>query len=67
MTDHEPGFKEYQNLTHAYAPGGLMRCCIATIDRRAGEGAPVVGEVLPCDYCDSSVIYDVSAWRWNHD
>lgn len=48
--------------------GGLMRCCLATLEERMATCAPdpVEGEVLPCKYCSSSMIFGGGAWRWNY-
>ena len=53
--------------------GGLMRCCIATLDDH-GENeereADVEGSVLPCKYCTSAMILKTDehpsgfAWHW---
>lgn len=44
--------------------GGLMRCCLATIDQY--EGPVEIGTVLPCEHCkDSMVIALDGVWEWN--
>lgn len=49
--------------------GGLMRCCLATLNEAMHEAvdAPQEGEVLPCKYHpeDNSMIFRDGAWRWN--
>lgn len=52
--------------------GGLTRCCLLTLGRRHGatdlEGDLLhgeEGEILPCDYCNSSMIFTEGAWEWN--
>lgn len=47
------------------AHGGLMRCCLQTI-----ENTPVndeEGEVLPCAYCRSSMRLEGGIWKWAKD
>jgi hypothetical protein len=51
-------------------PGGLMRCCLATIRERMPTCAddPVEGEKLHCDYCGSTsggMIFRDGAWEWD--
>jgi hypothetical protein len=50
--------------------GGLMRCCLLTLADYY-SGAPelhaVEGQVLPCVYCTSSMIFSGGYWSWNHD
>jgi hypothetical protein len=49
----------------AIRPGGLMRCCIATIEARAGD-APIEGERLECLYCKSrEIVFHDGAWEWD--
>lgn len=51
--------------------GGLMRCCLATLDEhmQAAEEPPKEGDVLPCKYHpdDNSMIFTDGAWRWNQE
>ena len=46
--------------------GGLMRCCIATLNG-AAFASEKEGDVLPCKYCKSSMRVKGGAWEWNHD
>lgn len=55
-----------------YSPGGLMRCCLATLNNHAEDEA-AEGMTLACDYEDDDepkMILDISnrdaqlAWRW---
>jgi hypothetical protein len=50
-------------------PGGLMRCCTATLAEHIEVGGPVaVGDILPCKHCSSSMrIAADGVWEWNHD
>ena len=57
---HEPMSKNYRG-------GGLYRCCIQTLMDTIFENDPKEEDKLPCDYCDSSLIYKNDAWEWNKD
>jgi len=49
-------------------PGGLFRCCIATIDNDAEERyvAPIEGETLTCIHCHKrTIVFHDGAWEWN--
>ena len=52
---------------HRLRPGGVMRCCIATLEKRMASGPPHEGELLPCDHCSSGLIYRDGAWEWNRN
>lgn len=52
---------------HRLRIGGVMRCCIATLEKRIPDGAPVEGEKLPCEYCSSGLIYNDGAWEWDRE
>ena len=54
-------------LEHRLRPGGVMRCCVATLEKRALDNPPYEGERLPCDYCSSALIYRDGAWEWERD
>jgi hypothetical protein len=50
--------------------GGLMRCCLQTLDEKMQElGAlPEKGTVLPCRYHDDNggmILADDGVWEWN--
>lgn len=53
--------------------GGLVRCCLLSLDdamaKREKEGKPltVEGDVIPCEYCESSVICKGGVWQWNRE
>ena len=50
--------------------GGLMRCCLATLEELYPNGPAQVateGQVLPCAYCSSSMIFRAGYWEWNHE
>ena len=44
-------------------PGGLMRCCIATLAEH--RGSEDEGTVLACNYCSDSMRVRDGAWEWN--
>lgn len=49
--------------------GGLMRCCIETLDTT--PVLEVEGETLQCKYAPNdklhNMIFQGGAWKWNHD
>lgn len=49
--------------------GGLMRCCIETINEKmeAATTAPSEGDTLSCKYHDDNggMIFRDGAWEWN--
>ena len=48
-----------------YRPGGLLRCCVQTIEERPDEPEPSEGDVMECKWCSDSVIFRDGAWEWN--
>lgn len=58
-------------MTKSYKvlPGGLMRCCIATLEERMPTCAeePKDGERLACRYCRNKMIFRDGAWQWDRD
>ncbi len=53
--------------------GGLMRCCLDTIDdldHNAPAAIPAEGQVLQCKYApdnpDHRMIFRDGAWEWDH-
>lgn len=49
--------------------GGLMRCCLQTLDEHypnGPEAKAAEGEILSCKWCSSSMIFHDGYWRWNH-
>lgn len=49
--------------------GGLMRCCLATLEekRTADPKYAEEGATLKCDYCsDGEMIFNNGAWEWNN-
>lgn len=50
--------------------GGLMRCCLATLDAAMAEAAepPKEGDTLLCKYCKGDGMrFRDGAWEWNFD
>lgn len=45
--------------------GGLMRCCLATIDNSTEPASE--GKVKHCLYCSSSVVLKDGAWEWKRE
>ncbi len=54
---------------HAYKPGGMLRCCILTIQELGEEDYPDLkaGDTLACTYCDAILTHDGEAWGWVPD
>ena len=46
------------------AMGGLMRCCVATLDERCDEPVPE-GGAIPCRWCSSRVVLKDGVWQWD--
>lgn len=49
-------------------PGGLMRCCIVTLEGYMEEATtpPKEGDKLHCEWCrDGEMIFRDGAWEWN--
>lgn len=50
-------------------PGGLMRCCLATLQDRMASCAPdpTEGEVIHCKFHDDNggMVFREGAWEWN--
>ena len=46
--------------------GGVMRCCIETLDTTPMTTEDE-GTVLPCRWCKSSLRVRDGAWEWTHD
>jgi hypothetical protein len=50
--------------------GGLMRCCLETLDGYYPDGPAAKasdGDVLSCKHCRSSMIFSDGSWKWNHE
>jgi hypothetical protein len=49
-------------------PGGLMRCCVATLEQTMGTGDdPKEGDELLCVYCKNlggGMVFKDGAWEW---
>ena len=46
-------------------PGGLMRCCIGTLDE--SEVEEVEGATLKCKHCPDSLVFRDGAWECHAD
>jgi hypothetical protein len=44
--------------------GGLMRCCIGTLDESDLDREVHSGDVVHCKWCKSSMILEEGLWRW---
>lgn len=49
--------------------GGLMRCCLASLDRQMLMGGNKPDETrLRCEYCNNPMLRDNNGvWRWDRD
>jgi hypothetical protein len=53
-------------------PGGLMRCCLMTLEeastwhQRRGRAyePPKEGDKIKCGYCSHFMVYRKGAWEW---
>lgn len=56
--------------TYKVDQGGLMRCCLQTLDdlmllrKRAHELLMPEGDVITCAYCKGKMICSGASWRW---
>jgi hypothetical protein len=44
--------------------GGLMRCCMATLDTTVIKKAPKEGDTIECRYCSDQMVWKDGAWEW---
>lgn len=63
MTQIEDAFKRNYQIR----VGGLMRCCLASLNEKCTELKHVEGEVFPCLHCTSSMVFRDGAWEWLAD
>lgn len=61
-------------FTYRVRQGGLMRCCLLTLDDAMAElikiylPQPAIGERVSCGYCSDWMIRaDDGAWEWDHE
>ncbi len=52
------------NQYKAIRIGGLMRCCIATIENAEIKKAPKEGDIMECQYCSDQMVWKDGAWEW---
>jgi hypothetical protein len=50
-----------------YRQGGLMRCCIMTLEEAEIEDEPKDGDVIQCKYCKDYMVWSDGAWQWKPD
>jgi hypothetical protein len=46
--------------------GGLMRCCIQTIQESPGL-REIEGTIIACEHCHEQIRFREKAWEWAHD
>lgn len=56
-------------MIYQVAQGGLMRCCLASLDdAMSGRTKPVQdGETHACKYCKNTMIVRGGVWHWDSD
>lgn len=58
-----------KGISYRVRPGGLMRCCLQTLDDEMNKATekPTEGATLHCRYCDEpyGLVYTAGAWQWN--
>lgn len=54
--------KEKYRIRH----GGLMRCCLASLDDAmvAADDAPNEKDTFACKYCGNPMVFQNGAWEW---
>ena len=45
--------------------GGLMRCCLATLQERDEEDKE--GQIINCKYCGDKMFFNGIYWEWYND
>jgi hypothetical protein len=58
-------------MTEKVQEGGLMRCCLKTLDEERTEAACAAkpateGDRIKCRWCDSEMIFSGGTWMWLH-
>ena len=58
-----------KGLSYRVRPGGLMRCCLLTLDEEMNIATekPKDGDTLHCKWCDDpyGMVFVGGAWQWN--
>ena len=57
-------------MTDKVKMGGLMRCCLLTLDDyyRSGPASKAAeGQTLPCAYCSMTMVFRGGYWEWDHE
>lgn len=44
--------------------GGLMRCCIKSLDQDPLYGKGKEGDQVNCKWCKDVIVFKEGAWRW---
>lgn len=56
-------------MNYNFRPGGLLRCCLATLEEFMAETEepPKEGDILHCKYHEDlgGMIFHDHAWEWN--
>jgi hypothetical protein len=49
--------------------GGLMRCCLATLQDRMATCAPdpKEDEAIKCSHCNNFMVFRNDAWEWDRE
>jgi len=47
--------------------GGVMRCCLQTLEMADLVAPPTDGDVLSCRYCRSALRFWRQAWEWKRE
>lgn len=47
--------------------GGLMRCCVLTIEAEDRRERPIEGKEITCDQCGERLRFRAGAWEWAHE
>jgi len=55
--------------TYKVRHGGLMRCCLASLQERMATCAPdpKEGEQEKCKYCNNWMVFVGDAWEWDRE
>jgi hypothetical protein len=46
--------------------GGLMRCCLLTLDQERTTNKPPAkeGDIIGCKWCQAPMVFTRDAWEW---
>lgn len=51
-------------MKHVIYPGGLMRCCLKSLED-FDDSQSEVNQLVPCKWCDSYMILTKRGWEWS--